>query len=48
LFQFNQIIETLCFGNEAKQPKLTVPKKTEKKTEKAEKNEKIGKTLNFL
>jgi hypothetical protein len=41
LFWFNRKNETLCFGIEAKQPKQTVSKQTEK-------NEKNGKTLNFL
>jgi hypothetical protein len=31
LFRFNRNIETLCFGIEAKQPKQTVSKQTEKK-----------------
>ncbi len=39
LFRFNRNIETLCFGIEAKQPKLTVSKQT-KKTRKNEKNRK--------
>jgi hypothetical protein len=43
MFWFNQNIETLCFGKEAKQPKQTVSKQTEK-TEKNEKNEKTEKT----
>jgi hypothetical protein len=38
LFLFNRNIETLCFGIEAKQPKLTVLKQTEK-------TEKTGKKL---
>jgi hypothetical protein len=37
LFRFNQNIETLCFGIEAKQPKQTVSKQTEK-TKKPKKN----------
>jgi hypothetical protein len=42
LFWFNRNIETLCFGIEAKQPKQTVLKQTEKteKTEKIKKTEK--------
>ncbi len=38
MFWFNRNIKTLCFGIEAKQPKQTVSKQTEKKTKKAEKN----------
>ncbi len=41
VFRFNQNIETLCFGLEAKQPKQTISKQT--KT-----NQKNQKTLNFL
>jgi hypothetical protein len=40
LFWFNQNIETLCFGIEAKQPKQTVSKQTEKKTKKNKKKRK--------
>jgi hypothetical protein len=47
LFQFNRNIKTFCFGIEAKQPKQTVSKQTEK-TGKNEKTEKTGKPLNFL
>ena len=39
LFRFNQNIEIVCFGTEAKQPKQTVSKQTEK-NENNEKNEK--------
>jgi hypothetical protein len=49
LFQFNRNIKTLCFGIEAKQPKLTVPKQTKKKTKKQKKwkkTEKMGKIKN--
>ena len=42
LFWFNRNIETLYFGIEAKQPKQTVSKQTEKKPTKT------GKTQNFL
>ena len=40
LFRFNRNIETLCFGTEAKQPKQTVSKQTEKNRKKREKNRK--------
>jgi hypothetical protein len=42
LFRFNRNIETLCFGKEAKQPKKTVLKQTEK-NEKTKKTKKPGK-----
>jgi hypothetical protein len=40
LFRFNRNIETLCFGIEAKQPKKTVSKQTEKKEKKRKKQKK--------
>jgi hypothetical protein len=40
---FNQNIETLCFGIEAKQPKQTVSKQAEKKPKKPKKIEKTKK-----
>jgi len=50
LFRFNGNIETLCLGIEAKQPKQTVSKQTDKnrQTKKNEKTKKKkGKTLNL-
>ena len=46
LFRFNQNIETLCFGIEAKQPEHTVLKQTEKKRKNRKKIEKKNKTEN--
>ncbi len=42
LFRFNQNIETLCFGIEAKQQKQTISKQTKTNQNKPEK------TVNFL
>jgi hypothetical protein len=44
LFRFNPNIETLCFGIEAKQPKQTVSKQTEKN----EKNEKTDNLFGWV